>query len=84
MGYKTSGAKVKVMLVKGSTEIRLLANREGLRYLCEVCNDLLGEEYVPDKPPHAHIEPALNTAEAGSIPKQPCDEPWHPGCRARW
>ena len=68
MGYKTRGAKIHAVFIKGGTEIRIVANREGLRYLSEVCDELLNEDYDPRKPPHAHIEPALNTAEPGSVP----------------
>jgi hypothetical protein len=68
MGYQTRAAKIQAVLIKGGSEIRIVANREGLRYLSEVCDELLNEAYNPHKPPHSHIEPALNTAEAGSVP----------------
>jgi hypothetical protein len=68
MGYKTDGAKIQAAFIKGGVEIRIVANREGLRYISQVCDELLNEDYDPHKPPHFHIEPALNTAEAGSVP----------------
>jgi hypothetical protein len=68
MGYKTRGAKIQAAFIKGGSEIRIVANREGLRYISEVCDGLLKEDYNPHKPPHSHIEPALNTAEVGSVP----------------
>jgi hypothetical protein len=30
MGYKTCGAKIQVAFIKGGSEIRIVANREGL------------------------------------------------------
>ena len=68
MGYKNRGAKIQAAFIKNGSELRIVANREGLRYLAEVCDELLNEDYDPRKPPHSHIEPALNTAEAGSVP----------------
>jgi hypothetical protein len=68
IGYRTRGAKIQAAFVKDGTEIRIVANREGLRYISQVCDELLNEDYDPHKPPHSHIEPALNTAEAGSVP----------------
>ena len=65
MGYKIRGAKIQAVFIKGGSEIRIVANREGLRYLSEVCEELLNEDYDPHKPPHSHIEPAMNTAEVG-------------------
>jgi hypothetical protein len=59
---------VRVELVRGGTEVLVSANREGLRYLSGVCASLAGEEYESHRPPHAHVEPALNTAEPGSVP----------------
>jgi hypothetical protein len=68
MGYKTRGARIQAGFIKAGSEIRIVANREGLRYLLEVCDALLNEDYDPQKPPHAHLEPALNSAEPGSVP----------------
>jgi hypothetical protein len=68
MGYKSRGAKVRVELVKGGTEVLVCANREGLRYLAEVCGGLADEDYDQHKPPHTHVEPALNSAEPESVP----------------
>jgi len=66
--YKTRGAKVHIELVKAGKEILLKANREGLQYLSEICEGLLDEEYDPRRPPHFHVEPAMNTAEPDSLP----------------
>jgi hypothetical protein len=68
MGYKSRGAKVRVEFVKGGTEVVVSANREGLRYLSEICASLADEEYDRHEPPHTHVEPALNSAEPGSVP----------------
>jgi len=59
---------VRVEFVRGGTEVFVSANREGLRYLSEVCASLAEEEYEPHRPPHTHVEPALNTAEPDSVP----------------
>ena len=75
MGYKTRGAKVRVEFAKGGTEVLVSANREGLRYLAEICSGLADEEYERHRPPHTHIEPALNSAEPGSVPMEILLEP---------
>jgi hypothetical protein len=67
-GYKARGAKLRTDLVKDGTEVRVSANREGMRYLADICRDLAAEEYDAHRPPHKHVEPALNTAEPGSVP----------------
>ena len=68
MSYKSRGAKVRVELVKDRSEVLICGNREGLRYLSEICVSLADEEYAPHRPPHTHIEPALNSAEEDSVP----------------
>jgi len=56
MSYKSRGAKVRVELMKDGTEILVRANREGLRYLSDICASLADEEYDRRRPPHAHVE----------------------------
>jgi hypothetical protein len=68
MSYKSRGAKVRVEFAKGGTEVVVSANREGSRYLAEICSGLAEEEYDPHRPSHVHIEPALNSAEPESVP----------------
>jgi hypothetical protein len=68
MSYKSRGAKVRVEFIKTATEVRVSANREGLLHLAEICAGLADEEYDPRRPPHSHIEPALNSAEPDSVP----------------
>lgn len=68
MGYKSRGAKVRVELVRGGTEVLVSANREGMRYLAEICRSLADEEYDQHRPPHTHVELALNSAEPESVP----------------
>jgi hypothetical protein len=70
MGYVSRGAKVRVSLIKEGSEIRLLANQEGFRYLAELCESLAAEDYDQHKVPHVHVEPALNTAELESVPME--------------
>jgi hypothetical protein len=92
MGYQSRGAKVRVELVEGGTEVLVSANREGLRYLAEICCSLADEEYDQHKPPHTHVEPALNYAESESVPLEvvlkadfyPIESPkWRPSPRDR-
>ena len=61
-------AKIRVELIKGGTEVLVSANRDGLRFLAEVCLALAEEDFDPHRPPHYHVEPALNTAESDSVP----------------
>jgi hypothetical protein len=68
MGYKSRGAKVRVEFVKAGTGVLISANREGLRYLSEICASLADDENDNHGPPHTHIEPALNSAEPDSVP----------------
>lgn len=60
--------KIRVEIVKNGNEIFLSANRDGLLFLAEVCEGLADEEYDPRRPPHFHLEPAMHTAEEGSVP----------------
>jgi hypothetical protein len=68
MGYKSRGAKVRVEFVKDGTQVLISANREGLRYLSEICAGLADENSEQHEPPHTHVESALNSAEPGSLP----------------
>jgi hypothetical protein len=68
MNYKSHEAKVRVELIRGGTQIIVLANRGGMRYLAELCEGLADEDYDQHRPPHHHVEPALYTAEPGSVP----------------
>ena len=68
MGYVSRGAKVRVTLIKDGSEIRVIADQEGFKYLAELCQGLAEEDYNERRPPHVHIEPALNTAEPRSVP----------------
>ena len=70
MGYVSRGAKVRVRLIKEGSEILLSANREGFRYLAELCESLATEDYDEHRVPHVHVEPALNTAEPESVPME--------------
>src|SRR4051812_20535571 len=70
MGYKTCGAKVKIEIIKNGTEVLVMANREGLVWLSEICAELSDDEPDEHEPPHVHVEPALNTAEPQSIPME--------------
>lgn len=72
MGYVSRGAKVRVELIKNGSEIRLLANQEGFRYLSELCSKLAQADYDEHEVPHFHVEPALNTAEPESVPLELC------------
>jgi hypothetical protein len=68
MGYKSRGAKVRVELIKGGTEVLVSGNRQGLHYLAEIFTGLAESEYDRHEPPHTHVEPALNSAEPESVP----------------
>ena len=70
MYYKGRGAKVRVELVKNGTEVLVSANREGLRYLAEICTGLADDQHDPRTPLHVHVEPALNSAESDSVPME--------------
>ena len=48
-------------------EVLLRANREGLRWLAEICEALADEDYDPRRPPHWHVDAALYDAEPGSL-----------------
>jgi hypothetical protein len=60
--------KLKIEVRDG--EIQIYGNRSGLKFLADICMKLSN---LPDKDAstganHWHLEPAMNTAEAGSVP----------------
>ena len=38
-------AKVQIELIKGGTEVLVSVNREGLRFLADICRGLAEEDY---------------------------------------
>jgi hypothetical protein len=70
MAYKGRGAKVRVEIVRDGTEVLISANPEGMRYVSDICAALADDQHDPHRPPHVHVEPALNSAEPGSVPME--------------
>jgi hypothetical protein len=70
VAYKGRGARVRVELIKNGTEVLVSANPEGLRYLAEISAGLADEKHDPRSPQHVHVEPALNSADAESVPME--------------
>ncbi len=58
------------MVTCDNGEVEILANREGMSFLSEICYGLskLTDEKAKIPANHWHIDEFMNTAEKGSIP----------------
>jgi hypothetical protein len=64
--------KVIVTLINEGTEIRIVADQDGFRYLAKLCLYLSKSDYDEHRVPHFHVDPVMNTAEPGSFPMELC------------
>ena len=64
--------KVIVKLINEGSEIRVVADQDGFRYLAGLCSALARADYDEHRVPHFHLDPVMNTAEPGSVPMELC------------
>jgi len=60
----------KIIVTFENGEVEILANREGMNFLSDICAGLgdLTDEEARTPANHWHINELMNTAEKGSIP----------------
>ena len=60
----------KIKIIKNNHEIEIIGNREGLKWLADICLSMseISDEEAKTPANHYHIADYMNNAEEGSIP----------------
>jgi hypothetical protein len=63
-------AEAKIKVTNNNGEIEIIGNREGLKFLAEICRSMseITDDEAKTPANHYHIADYLNNAEGGSTP----------------